>query len=1737
MIIKMCRSIAFKKKIIKTVGFSIGAVSLLLSALVAHAQSLPVITAYQPPIHQVVDPVSGFVHPGVGVTKEVLENLRTQIAAQQEPWFSYYKDMLESPAASRTITSSNESSSDPTAPAHTGFASQGDNSRFIADSLKVYTQSLMYYITGDEVYRENAMRLVRIWAQMNPAQYAYFSDAHIHTGIPLNRMLTGAEILRYTDSQIAALDWTENDTLTFTNNLVIPVIETFQYEKNHFMNQHLYPLMGAMAGYIFTDNKPRYEEAVEWMTVNAGAVNQGFNGSIQQLFRLVDTDAATGLPVSPPRVQHVEMGRDQAHGGGDLNNAAIIARMFLAQNTLVDPLTGELSTAGNAVDIYQFLDDRILAAADYFWRFMIGYETPWTPTPFSMVDGDIWGIYYRLSDAYRGRLLTANFWDVYYYYTYVRNENVEQIAPYFYEAFKKRVPTIYYHNNGFVNNWGNVDGGTDFWIYIPQRAAVEEGAAHVPRAHHGSRLIEVDELYTSLDQYSETLGTGESAYIRLTARPSPNPAEIALFNISFNNSHSSTIALRVRTHGAATLALAHYSGDKPYRVIELPDTNNQWWYVAFTVPAVSTITWLTAEGNNSLVDIDHINVNIMDPAGNFTPPAFIQGNEPLVIYSYVGAPLELNFTATDAGVTDQLNYQSADLPAGASLDAANGVFSWTPSQAGSYAFIVSVDDGDVMVTKRVSVIVAADRVAAIDSIVQNYDDQEIYTSSTLAAYTAVFNTTVAMSGGASNHDFAAQLLLLQQAVRELKLVTPLLEDGSMNFPAMVASSTFGNGVGVLIDSNDDTFTGFLRYANPFHTLDFGLDYKVSVTEIGIQARMNFADRGAGVTVFASNDNQNWQRITPGESLFQGAMTMLPVDSAFHNERYRYLKFQMVTHHPDALRREYQNIMELAEIRIRGQAYESGNQIAAIEPVGNPGVAGLIGIGDTLEFTLTAKEPIANLQVQIQGVNAVATSSDGIHWQIGATLNGNVRPGTVSYYVQYITVSSGASLDAFIESDLYLINKNDLIENIPTKADLIDPSTTAGRPDPAVTLQQVNYLFDNNPATSSDFRLAGNGSGGYIAFDFRENGSVALTAVDVLARQDTYFGRANGTVIQGSNDGINWATISSAAQGVSQWQTLTINNSAAFRFIRIFNSNAWFGNLAEVKFHGSYLGPVDYLDAISLSPEDTANTSGLVLKGDRVLLSIVANEPLASLQAKIQGVDAAVTSQDGIHWQAAAVMDETTADGFIQISVECTAINTSPCIKKQATTDSSKLYLVDGANLVTLDFIENNVALLDPSTTGGRPNPVATLAELAKLFDGKPATSSDFRAGSAGSNAYIGFDFGDDSGIWLSSVDVLARPDQLARIRGVVVQGSSDGTSWTTISNAAIQTAEWQTLVINSPQLWRYVRIFNNANWFGNLSELRLHTDNTAPVTGDNAPAGWVNQDVSLTLVVEDNAAGVAITHYQINQGTVQTGNQFVISEEGEHQVSYWSEDRAGNTETTKTVPVKIDKTLPEIDVLVNGRPLTDNNNLTGSQQLEIVVTDALSGIGLLTIKVDGDDQPVNSSGATLIDLGGFSGSHEILILVEDNAGNSLSDLYLFSVTAGHSSSDNSSSHQSSAQTSSTPSSSGQISSAPASSGNAASSHTSSAVISAASSSVLSAESSSFASSVQSDISAASSLSSVASENGSAASSAPVVESSSSTAQVLSSVASAAPSGSSGGGSVGLFVLFLSGLLLLSRFTL
>jgi hypothetical protein len=240
----------------------------------------------------------------------------------------------------------------------------------------------------------------------------------------------------------------------------------------------------------------------------------------------------------------MEMGRDQAHAGDDMEIFNNVARMMHAQGTKVDPLTGVISTADKAVDPYEFLDDRILAAADYFSRFMLGYDTPWIPVAYDIEpNGKVRGIYPRIADNYRGRIREHEFWDPFYYYTYKKGIDVEKKAPYYYEAFKKRIVS------------SDVE-----WIFIPKEATGE--AARIAPSVQEPDVVNVVERSTALSTDAVAVRNGSETFLRVV--PTEAGTRIAFLSSA---TPSKTIGLRIRTTGTATLEISGFTN--PWL---LPDT-------------------------------------------------------------------------------------------------------------------------------------------------------------------------------------------------------------------------------------------------------------------------------------------------------------------------------------------------------------------------------------------------------------------------------------------------------------------------------------------------------------------------------------------------------------------------------------------------------------------------------------------------------------------------------------------------------------------------------------------------------------------------------------------------------------------------------------------------------------------------------------------------------------------------------------------------------------------------------------------------------------------------------------------------------------------------------------------------------------------------------------------------------------------------------------------------------------
>ncbi|MEO7579439.1 MAG: discoidin domain-containing protein, partial [Massilia sp.] len=1166
---------------------------------------------------------------------------------------------------------------------------------------------------------------------------------------------------------------------------------------------------------------------------------------------------------------------------------------------------GTVSSAPDAVGPYEFLDDRILNAAELFGSFMVGIDIPWVPTA-SHTDayGNPTVVYKSVSWNYRGRT-SSQAWELYYYYKYTRGVNMEQRAPNFSRFFDKRT--------GY--NWDSGDGGGDFWLFIPAQAEAE-GTQHLVKPVVDP-LREVEVRFTALDANSVVMNDDATGYIRVTA--APEGSKLAVFGYG---SAGTQMGFRIRSNGLASM-------DVYGTTYALPDTQGQWKYVL--VPGgLGDFLPLTVTGNGASVDIDHVNIKA-DTL--LSAPAFTAGSADLTVYTYAGSTLttSLDFGATDPQATDVLSYKANNLPQGASFNTATGAFSWKPTQAGTYALIIEASDGTTVTLKRVNIVVGADRRATIDAVTAPYNPSTLYVQSTLNAYTAAYNDLAGVIGSASDTVFFDKLANLRTLVGQLQQLTPLVsDDGSMNITNMLWQTTWN--AGQLVDNHPETSVNFSEAKNYGLLLDFGPSFKVSASKFRLQAVLSFPERGGGIAILGSNDNENWTRLTPGMTGVVDDMQELTVQDDLKNNRYRFLKIQMV--------QPTSNLLQLGEFHIFGQRYETVNKLSSTTMGSAQALRTRVIVGDTITLSFRSTEPINTVSATLQGAPATIATTDNLNWTASVQATPAMSAGPVKFLLNYKTQDGLAAEPTFLLTSgtaLWISDQTNFIANL---LDITSQTDSSNRNATDVRTS-ANTLFDRDITSGTDLRVNGSGSGGWLSFDFRGGGTAALSRVEIIGKQDQYYTRINGAVVQGSNDYSSWTTISNAAGASVDWQTLTINNPTPFRYIRIYNGNTWYGNMTELRLYG-VVASTNKIATTSISSAQALRRR--IVPGNTVTVSFTTKEAVSNIAATIDDQAATISATGNLSYTATATLPQGVAAGAVKFAINYTTQDGKAGFTGVSTTDGTSLFLVNEAD--TIKNVTGIATLID--STQGR-SAANVLANANRLFDSNLSSATDLRTGTSnGAGGYLIFDFKAGNQVNLSNVEVAGNQDQYyTRINGLVIQGSNDQASWTTLTGAAVASMEWQTLAVGSLTPYRYIRIYNPNTWFGTMTELRLHgtvhgADTTAPVTSAAAPQGTVNTDTTVSFTAADNqgGSGVAATYYKVDDGAQQSGSAVTLTTSGTHKVNFWSVDWAGNAEAPKQVMVTLDKFTDVSSSVAISRSGLTMNRFTNKYTGTVTITNA-----------------------------------------------------------------------------------------------------------------------------------------------------------------------------------------------------
>jgi YVTN family beta-propeller protein len=180
---------------------------------------------------------------------------------------------------------------------------------------------------------------------------------------------------------------------------------------------------------------------------------------------------------------------------------------------------------------------------------------------------------------------------------------------------------------------------------------------------------------------------------------------------------------------------------------------------------------------------------------------------------------------------------------------------------------------------------------------------------------------------------------------------------------------------------------------------------------------------------------------------------------------------------------------------------------------------------------------------------------------------------------------------------------------------------------------------------------------------------------------------------------------------------------------------------------------------------------------------------------------------------------------------------------------------------------------------------------------------------------------------------------------------------------------------------------DNAGNVENKQSAVIRLDQTAPVTSDNAPADWVSQDATVSLDANDSGSGAVNTYYTLDGGAQQAGTSVSVNGEGQHKLTYWSVDSAGNSEDQHTVTVKIDKTAPVTASSVTpSAPDGQNGWYVHPVIVSLSPTDNMSDVAKTEYSLDGGStwQAYTSvSGIVLSDDGEYNVQYRSI----DGAGN------------------------------------------------------------------------------------------------------------------------------------------------------
>jgi Alginate lyase len=196
---------------------------------------------------------AGFVHPGVLLNRAQLDEIKRRVAASIEPQKSAFEALKASKWGALDYT-----------PHPRQTVECGSNSRpdlgckdEQADSEAAYGQALLWYITGNKVYAENAVKIMDAWSTTLTGRHTN-NNGQVQASWTGDVFPRAAEIIRFTYGK-----WPDDAIARFQNMLTMQFLPSLIHGTCENGNKELTQAEAIINIGVFTDNRSAFDHGIQ----------------------------------------------------------------------------------------------------------------------------------------------------------------------------------------------------------------------------------------------------------------------------------------------------------------------------------------------------------------------------------------------------------------------------------------------------------------------------------------------------------------------------------------------------------------------------------------------------------------------------------------------------------------------------------------------------------------------------------------------------------------------------------------------------------------------------------------------------------------------------------------------------------------------------------------------------------------------------------------------------------------------------------------------------------------------------------------------------------------------------------------------------------------------------------------------------------------------------------------------------------------------------------------------------------------------------------------------------------------------------------------------------------------------------------------------------------------------------------------------------------------------------------